>query len=203
MRRVRGGLLGAAGGIVDALMAALVAAALAQIGDRPAWLVAILADRYHKPLAVLAAATLAIVAASMIAVAGGVLLAPMLTPAARQTLLALALLLQGGGAILPVKGPERLDRGRLGVMGTSFLGSFILAFGDGLQFVVLALAARSPTPWLAPVGAGLGVLAVFAPAALLGEREWTAMPLGKGRIAIGVVFVLVGLLVGLGALRLI
>ena len=34
---------------MDALMAALVAAALAQVGDRPAWLAAILADRYRAP----------------------------------------------------------------------------------------------------------------------------------------------------------
>ena len=32
---------------MDALMAALVAAALAQVGDRTAWLAAILADRYR------------------------------------------------------------------------------------------------------------------------------------------------------------
>ena len=44
---------------MDALMAAIVAGALAQIGDRPAWLAAILADRYRAPGIVILAAALA------------------------------------------------------------------------------------------------------------------------------------------------
>ena len=43
---------------MDALMAALVAAALAQVGDRTAWLAAILSDRYAKPGLVIAMAAL-------------------------------------------------------------------------------------------------------------------------------------------------
>jgi putative Ca2+/H+ antiporter (TMEM165/GDT1 family) len=127
----------------------------------------------------------------------------MLTPAAGQLLLALALVLQGGGAVFPVKAPDRLERWRLGAVGTSAAGLFILAFGDGIQFVVLALAARSAAPWLALVGAVIGSLAVLAPAALVGEREWTRAPLGPIRVAIGVVFVLAGLILGLAALHLV
>lgn len=188
-------------------MAALVAAALAGIGDRPAWLAAILSDRYARAgsgaATVLVAATLALATAAGIAAFGGILLAPMLTPAARQALLALALLLQGGGALLPAKAPDRLEGWRLGAFATSFLGLFVLAFGDGVQFVVLALAARSATPWLAAVGAVLGSLAVLTPAALLGEAAWTRAPLGRVRVGVGALFVVVGIVLGLGALRLI
>lgn len=90
-------------------MAALVAGALAQAGDRPAWLAAILANRYAKPAAVVAAAALALLAASLIACAGGLLLADKLTPEAKRLFLALALLLQGAGGLLPAKPPEHLD----------------------------------------------------------------------------------------------
>ena len=76
---------------MDALMAALVAAALAQVGDRPAWLAAILADRYRAPGLVVAMAAIALaVAAGLAGVAGG-LIAPQLTPEAKQLFLALAL----------------------------------------------------------------------------------------------------------------
>lgn len=187
---------------MDALMAALVAGALAQAGDRFAWLAAILADRY-RPAPVILAAVLALALASGLAVAASFLLVPLLTPAARQLMVALALLLQGGGAAFPVKAPDRLSGWRLGAFATGLLGLFVLAFGDGLQFIVLALAVRSPVPALAAVGATLGSLAVVAPAALMGEAGWTALPLKRLRLGAGVFFVLTGLAMGLGALGLV
>lgn len=184
-------------------MAALVVAALAQVGDKPAWLAAMLADRYRGPGAVIVAALLALAAAGSIAATLGALLAPKLTPEAKQLMLALALLLQGGGAVWPVKAPERLDGWRLGAFPTALLGLFILLFGDGVQFVVLALAARTPVPLLAAVGATIGGLVPIAAAAVLGEQGWNALPLVTARRVIGALFVLAALWLGLGALRLI
>lgn len=184
-------------------MAALVAAALAQVGDRPAHLAAILADRYRAPGLVILAAVLALMAATGIAAAGGVLIAPVMTPEARQLLLALALLLQGAGALWRGKAPERLTGWKLGAFVTATLGLFILFFGDGVMFVVVALAARSEVPVLAAVGATLGALAVVAPAALLGEAAWIRLPLVTARRVIAGLFLLAGLWLGLGALRLV
>lgn len=187
---------------MDALMAAIVAAALAQAGDRTAWLAAILADRF-APARVIVAALLALAAASGLAVVGGMVIAPMLTPEAKRLMLALALLLQGGGAVFGVKAPDRLAGWRLGAMLTSLAGLFILAFGDGLQFIVLALAMRSEVPVLAAVGATIGSLAIIAPAAMMGEAAWTALPLKTARIGASVVLVLAGLWLGLSALSLV
>lgn len=184
-------------------MAALVAAALAQIGDKPAWLAAILADRYRAPGLVIAMAALALLAAGLLAALAGALLAPRLTPEAKQLFLAMALLFQGGGALFPVKAPERLAGWRLGAALTSLLGLLILAFGDGVQFIVLALAARADLPWLAAIGAMLGSLAVIVPAAVLGESGWTALPLATIRRVIAILFLLAAFWLGLGAIRLI
>lgn len=184
-------------------MAALLAAALAQIGDRPAWLAAILADRYRAPGIVIAMSGVALLAASLLAACAGLLLAPRLTPEAKQLFLALALLLQGAGAVVPARSPDRLTGWRLGAAGTSLVGLFILCFGDGVQFVVLALAARAELFWLAAVGAMLGGLAVIAPAAILGEVAWTRLPLGTIRRIVGGLFVVAALALGLSALRLI
>lgn len=188
---------------MDGLMAALVVALLCQIGDRPAWLAAVLADRYGKPLAVIAAAALALAAASSIAVVAGTLIAPRLTPNARQLMLALSLALQGGGAFFPVAGPDRLAGWRLGAALTSLLGLFILLFGDGLEFIVFALAARSPMPPLAAVGATLGALPVIAAAALIGEAAWLKLPLRPARRAIGALFLLAAAVLGLSAFGLV
>lgn len=184
-------------------MAALVVAALAQIGDRPAWLAAILADRYRAPGTVIVAALIALAAAGGIAAALGAVLAPKLTPEAKQLLLALAVALQGAGALWPGKSPERLDGWRLGAFLTATLGLFILLFGDGVQFVVIALAARTEVPALAAIGATLGGLVPIAAAAVLGERGWTALPLVMAKRAIGGLFLLAALWLALGALRLV
>jgi putative Ca2+/H+ antiporter (TMEM165/GDT1 family) len=187
---------------MDALMAALFAAALVQVGDRTAWLTAILVDRFRRPGHVLVAAALAVAGASGIAATGGALVAPLLTPNARALLLALALALQGGGALFAAKPPDRLDGWRLGAFATAGVGLFVLAFGDGAQFIVAALAARGGSPWGAAIGATIGSLAVLVPAGLVGERAWTAAPLPAVRRAIGIVFIMTGLVLGLGALRL-
>lgn len=202
MRHVRRRLLGAFQRLMDALMAALVAAALGQIGDRSGWLAAILGDRFGAGRVIVMAA-LALVLASGIAVAGGMLIGPKLAPNAKLLFLAFALILQGVGAFFPVKSPERLDGWRIGAWATALFGLFILAFGDGIQFIVLALAARAEVPWLAAVGATIGSLAIIAPAAILGERGWLALPLRPARAAIGAVFAVAGIVLGLSAVRLI
>lgn len=184
-------------------MAALVAAAAAQVGDRTAWLAAILGDRWRRPGLVIACAALALLVAGGIAAAGGALLAPMIAPNAKLLLLALALLLQGAGGFLPAKMPDRLEGWRIGTAATSVLGILILAFGDGVQFIVAALAARSPVPALSAVGATLGSLAVIAPAALLGEAAWLRLPLKGARMAISAIFVLIAAVLALSALGLI
>lgn len=184
-------------------MAALVAAALAQIGDRTPWLAAILADRHRQPWLVIAMAAVAMLAAGMIAVAAASLIATRMTPEAKQLFLALALLLQGGGSVMPVKTPDRLQGWRLGAAMTSLIGLFVLAFGDGIQLIVLALAARTPFPWLAAIGATVGSLAVIVPAAVLGETAWLALPLARARLVIAIGFVVAGIWLGLSAVALI
>jgi len=184
-------------------MAAILVAAFAQIGDRIPWLAAILADRYRKSVLVIAMAALALAAAGTFAATFGAWLAPRLTPEAKQLFLAIALMLLGTGIVGRVPPPDRLQGWRLGAALTSFLGLFILAFGDGIQFVVLALAARSPMPWLAVVGATIGSLVPVTVAAILGERDWLALPQIIVRRVVAIVFLVAGIGLALSATGLI
>lgn len=183
-------------------MAALVVALLAQGADRFAWLVAILSARW-SPALVLAMAALALVLASGLAATGGALLAPQLTPAAKQLFVALALVFAGGGALFPLKAPDRLIGWRIGAMLTSVTGLFIMAFADAVMFVVLALAARTPIPWLPAAGATIGSLVAVAPAAMLGEAGWRVLPLTAIRRGGGAVLLIAGLATGVSALGLV
>jgi putative Ca2+/H+ antiporter (TMEM165/GDT1 family) len=188
---------------MDALMAALVAAILAQASDRTPWLTAMLSTRFARPGAVIAGTAIAITVGNAVAAIGGAIVGPRLSPNAQTLLLALALLFAGGSALFPIKPPDRLTGWRIGAFLTSLCGVAILAFGDRTQFITAALAARSPTPALAAIGATVGALAVHIPAILAGEGARKRLPLAAIRIASGILFLIVGATLGFSALRLI
>lgn len=184
-------------------MAAFVAAILAQATDRTPWLTAILSTRFAKPGVVIAGTAISVAAINAVGAIGGAIIGPRITPNAQNLLLALALLSAGGSALVSIKPPDRLSGWRIGAFMTSLLGVAILGLGDRTQFITAALAARSPTPALAAVGATIGALVVNVPAILAGENARKALPLTPVRIAIGAVFVITGTVIGLSALRLI
>jgi putative Ca2+/H+ antiporter (TMEM165/GDT1 family) len=186
---------------LDTLVPAFVAALLTQTGDRSPWLVAVLADRYGKPFTVAFAALLAHAAGNAIAGFGGLFIAPMLTPNAKQLLLALALGFAALGALWRLRPPDRLEGWRLGAWLTSLLGVFILALGDSTQFFTLALAAQAG--WLAVIGATLGAASVSLAAALLGEQAWRKLPIRSFRTGTGLLALAGSAVLAAGALRLI
>lgn len=188
---------------MDALMAALLLGALTQAADRTPWLAAILADRWRAPGRVIAAAAVALAANYAIGTIGGMAVAALLTPEARLLLLALALVLAGVGTGWRAKRPEDLAGWRIGRTPTALAGLFIMAFGDRMQFIAAALAARSPLPWAAAIGATIGALTIVIVATTLGERAWLALPLRAIRIANVVLLTIAGGVLGLHAVALI
>lgn len=188
---------------MEALVPAFIAALLAQAGDRSPWLVAILADRYGRPVLVAVAALFAHALGNAIAGAAGAIMAPIMTPNARQLLLALAFIFAGMGALSRLKPPDRLDGWRLGALPVAFTGVFILALGDTTQFFTLAFAARGPSPWLAVAGATIAAFAISLVAALMGEEGWLRLPIRGFRIGFGVACFAAGGITAVAALRLI
>jgi putative Ca2+/H+ antiporter (TMEM165/GDT1 family) len=184
-------------------MAVLVAALLAQATDRTPWLAAILSTRFARPGAVILGTATSLAIGNAVAAAGGMLIAPHMSPNARDLFLAVALIFAGGACLVPIKPPERLDTWRIGAFATSLLGILILAAGDRSQFLTMAITARSPSPVLAAVGATIGALAVNVPAILAGERARRKMPITAMRFGVAAVFLVYGIVLGLGAIRLI
>lgn len=184
-------------------MAAFVAAILAQASDRTPWLTAILSTRFARPGAVIAGTAIALAIINTIGAIGGAIIGPRMVPNAQTLLLALALILGGGSALFPIKPPDRLLGWRIGAFLTSLFGAAILGFGDRTQFITAALAARSPTPALAAVGATIGAIVVNVAAILAGEEARRKLPLAAIRITIGILFLVVGAILGFSALRLI
>ncbi|MBB5710371.1 TMEM165/GDT1 family protein [Sphingomonas xinjiangensis] len=187
---------------MEALVPAFLLALLSQVGDRPPLLAAILSDRYRHPATIIVAAALAHAAGNAIAAAVGAGLAPTLTPEAKSLLLAVALIFGGLTGLWTPKLPSRLHRWRLGAFATAAFGLFILALGERTQFFTFALSANDD-PWLAATGATLGATIVSAVGAFRGEARWSALPLRLIRNAAAMLFLCVGIFIGLGALRLV
>ena len=184
-------------------MAAIVLGAITQLSDKTPWLAAIFADRSRRPALVVLAAVLALVFNYAIGVAAGLAVAALLTPEARLLLLALALVLAGAGTGFRFRRPDALEGWRTGPAFTSIAGLAIMAFGDRMQFVVAALAARSSLPWAAMVGAVIGAAAVNIVAVALGEAAWLRLPLKSLRIAAAAILLVAGVVIGVNALQLV
>ena len=187
---------------MEALVPAFIAALLTQIGDRPALLTAILADRYGRPLAVALAAGLAHAAGNALAAFAASWIAPMLNPNAQGLMLAIALFFAALGALWPMKKTDRLEHWRLGSLLTPLLAIFILALGDRTQFFTFAIATRGQ-PWFAAIGATAGAFAVTFVAAVLGELAWNRLPLRSFRIVTGVAFLVAAAAVALSSFGLV
>jgi putative Ca2+/H+ antiporter (TMEM165/GDT1 family) len=187
---------------MDALLITLLVCLLGEMGDRCQLLTLAFSIRFARPLAVMAGILVAAFAnAALSALAGG-FLAPMLGDAARLLFMASALVFTGVGLLMPVKAPDPLAGWRIGPFLTSALGYFILAFGNGAQFITLAVAVRTADPVMSAIGGGLGVSLSALPVVLLREQFFAAVPLRGIRIAGGVLLILIGLILALGALGL-
>lgn len=188
---------------MDALVTAFVAAGLAEWGDKTQLLVAALAARQHRPLALLAGVALAAALHAVIAAAGGTIVHDWVTIRALTLLLALALLFAGGAGLFARKAPRILIGPGAGAFVAAFLCFFIAEFGDKTQFLTFSVAARFDSLALAAAGGAAGVVAASVPALLLGERLKSAIPLRPIRLAIGVLFLLLGFIVAVNALALV
>lgn len=183
---------------MDALLPAFVAALLAEFGDKSLLLAMALAAHFGRARAVLAGVSLAAAVNAALAAFAGAMLAPLMTPEARGLLLALALILAGAGALLPVRAPD-VARWRVGAFASSFLAFLILGFGDKTLFVTAAIAARTASPILAACGGAAGVIVASGAALALGPQ----LPAAQIRKGAAALLLLGGLFSGVTALRLI
>lgn len=188
---------------MDALIPAFIVAVLAEMGDKSPWLAAILAARFGRAAPVVLGIIAAAALASIISAVAGALIQPLLTPNARLLFLAVALVFSGVTGFLALRRPDGLENWRIGAFATSFLGLFILQFGEGTQFLVAGLAANAKLPALAALGATLGICAITIPMALAGEKLRDRLPVRAMRVIPAILFLVTGLWAAVSALRLI
>jgi Ca2+/H+ antiporter, TMEM165/GDT1 family len=188
---------------LDALLTSFVAAALGEWGDKTQLLVIALAIRYRRPLPILAGIFVAALANSLIAAFGGAFVHDLITPRAASLLIALALVFAGVAGLIRPKAYQSAGTSRAGPFLVAAASFFVLEFGDKTQFLTFAFAVQFNAFALAAAGATAGILVSSVPAALLGESLAKAVPLKGIRIGLGLLFLAIGLVVGVNAYRLV
>jgi putative Ca2+/H+ antiporter (TMEM165/GDT1 family) len=188
---------------LDALLASFVAGALGEWGDKTQLLVIALAVRYRRPWPILAGIFAAALANSLIAAFGGSFVHSMITLRALSLLVAVALVFAGVAGLIRPRPYESAGTSGAGPFLVAAASFFVLEFGDKTQFLTFAVAAQFNAWAFAAAGATAGIMVSSIPAALLGDGLAKAVPLKGVRIGLGVVFLLIGLVVGISALRLV
>lgn len=187
---------------MEPLLTTFIAAGLGEFGDKTQLLVVALAARYGRPGAILAGVAVAALANSLIAATGGIVIHDMITLRAIALLVALALLFAGVGSLISLRPRVSVTGWKTPAFITAAGGFFIAEFGDKTQFLTAALAAQYDSLPLAALGAAAGIVIASAPAAVLGPRLGELLPLTAMRIAAACLFLVVGFIVAVSALRL-
>lgn len=177
---------------MDGLLLALIACMAGEMGDRSQRLAAVLGERYRHGLAVAAGLILATAANSTISAYLGNMLVHMMGDSARLLFMALAFLAGGTTMWLPISQPDPLSGWRLGSFLTSFLGLFILGFGEGVQFLIAGITVARGDPVLTAIGGTLGICAACLPAMVAGSPLLDRLPLKLLRRSAACIFLLIG-----------
>ncbi|MGP1281996.1 MAG: TMEM165/GDT1 family protein [Parasphingopyxis sp.] len=188
---------------MDAFFLPLVAAAVAEWGDKTQILAMLLATRFAKPVSILLAIAAAAAINMSLAAFGGSLLTQMIAPDAALLFLALGFLFAALGAFIPFRDPDAGQGWKIGALATSFTAFLAVEFGDKTQFITAGFGAISPNWVFTAVGATLGVVFGCAPAVMLGSAFREKLPVPTVRKCVGALFLLISSIIAINAFFLI
>lgn len=187
---------------MDALLPTFLAALLAGMGDKPQQLAVQLGARFDRQAAIIVGIAVAAFLSSFAAAFGGRLAADFINFRAIALMLGLALIAAGVDGLLRRKPAVLPALSRLGAFATAVTAILALSFGDRTQFLTFAFAARADSLWLASAGATAGIVAAAAPAVVLGKRLEAILPIRVIRVGAAIIFLIAGVIIAAGALRL-
>ncbi|HEY0043035.1 MAG TPA: TMEM165/GDT1 family protein [Allosphingosinicella sp.] len=188
---------------MEPLLTSFIAAALAEWGGKTQLLAVALAVRYRSAGPVLAGIAIAALLNALIAAAAGLLVHGYIALRAISLLIALALVFAGVAGLMSSKEVKMGETWKTGPFLTSLGCFFLLEFGDKTQFLTFAISAQFNSLALAAAGATAGVVAASVPAVVMAEQLPNAVPMKAVRIGAALLFLLVGLIVAVNALRLV
>jgi Ca2+/H+ antiporter, TMEM165/GDT1 family len=187
---------------VDALLSALLACLLCELGGANQQLALALSKRFQQDGLVLAGICCAALMNAALSATGGVYVSILVSADARTLLLGFSLILGGFQMLMAVKQPDPLEGWRIGPFATALFGTFILGFGDASQFIVFGLASRTSDSAFAAMGGALGVIIGCAPVGLLRRPLFPQAATIALRRGSGGLLIIIGAVLGLSALKI-
>lgn len=177
---------------MDAFLTSLFALFIAEIGDRPQILCAALAIRYGRVAPIIWGLGFATLLNCLLSAFGGSAVNQWISEEPLRLFYALSLLFAGIGMLAWRRPVDLLDKWTLGPFWTSFIGLFILQFGDKGQFILAATAARTDAWQFAAAGGWIGVMLACVPALIFQEKLAELLPMKLMRYIGGSVFLVIG-----------
>ena len=153
--------------------------ALAEIGDKTQLLAFVLAARFKKPLAIIAAILCATLVNHGLVGALGVWITSMLAPQVLRWVVGVSFLGMAVWTMIPDKIEEEQTQvtNHLGVFGATLVTFFLAEMGDKTQIATVAMAAHFPNPLMVVIGTTLGMLIADVPAVFVGDRFSKKIPM--------------------------
>lgn len=188
---------------MDSFFLPLVAAALAEWGDKTQILAMMLGMRFARPVSVFIGISLAAAANMGLAAFGGSLLTAMVAPDAALLFLTLGFAFAAAGAFIPFRDTDANSIWGIGAISTSAIGFLLIEFGDKTQFITAGFGAVSDNWVLTACGATLGVILGCAPAIILGQALRDHAPLTLIRRMVGIAFAFISSILAINAFSLI
>jgi Ca2+/H+ antiporter, TMEM165/GDT1 family len=187
---------------MESFLVSISTVAIAEMGDRTQLLALMLAAHYRKPWPVLAGILCATLANHAAAAFIGVRLGRYLTPTLLDATVGVSMI---GMALWTLK-PDKLRENSASMRGTSALAATIVAFfiaeiGDKTQVATVALAAAYSNLAAVVAGTTAGMLLANAPVVFLGNAFAQRLPLRAIHYVASSVFVILGALFILRAVR--
>ncbi|WEK47990.1 MAG: hypothetical protein P0Y56_06750 [Candidatus Andeanibacterium colombiense] len=176
---------------MPAFFLALIASFAAATGGRDQRLIACLSDRLGASAGLLVAGWIACAVTATLAALAGEGLAALLPPAAKQMLVAFALLAGAAELFWPVNPREPGEPTR-----SLFAAGLVIALrqvGDAARFLIAAFAAATGSHWLAGTGGMIGGAAALTVGWALGGQLAALLPLRAIRFGIAAALLVAGL----------
>ena len=186
--------------MLEAFLVSTGVVALAEIGDKTQLLALVLATRYRRPLPIIAGILFATLANHALAGFVGSWVAARIGGETLRWILGLSFIAMAIWTLIPDRYEEqRAESPRFGVFGATLLAFFLLEMGDKTQIATVALAAKYASLAAVVAGTTLGMMLANVPVVLLVEAAARKLPMRLVRGVAAGIFLVLGVLVLLGA----
>ena len=184
---------------LEAVLTSTAVVAFAEIGDKTQLLAIVLATRFKRPVPIILGILAATLANHFLAALVGAEAAAWLQGQWFRYLVAASFVAMGFWTLVPDKLDDAKDAKapHSGAFLTTLVAFFLVEMGDKTQLATIALGARFHDVVAVTTGTTLGMMLANVPAVLLGNALIERVPLTLVRAGAALLFVVIGVWLGL------